>query len=391
MKFPEDIQKQLISRFKNKHRDWLAASGNRVHPELATWPLEINLGIPTESTAGQRIEDVHAWVAAWRSWRGSGSLRWVERHWRVLGTQCVPGKLVLERPADVAQWSGEADRWNRAQQRFAEFIERWPQLVDTLAQYFDLLADYGDLDFQRLIELIDWIEKNPSSGLFPRQLPISGLDTKWLENRKSILSNLVVAVRCGCPERKDFFQCCGLVAPPRLVRLRILDTGLRKLVGGLSDISAPWEQLARVDLPATRVFIVENLQTGLAFGDLPGTVVIMKLGYAVDVLGHLPWVTSTRCFYWGDMDTHGYAILNRARSYIPNMKSLLMDEETLLGHQHLWVKEETQHGAEALPLLTDPEQAVYQALKRNAWGQNIRLEQERIAWDVAWRTLQKAT
>ena len=33
------------------------------------------------------------------------------------------------------------------------------------------------------------------------------------------------------------------------------------------------------------VFVVENLQTGLAFDDLPEAVVIMRLGYAVDVLG----------------------------------------------------------------------------------------------------------
>jgi hypothetical protein len=49
----------------------------------------------------------------------------------------------------------------------------------------------------------------------------------------------------------------------------------------------------------------------------------------------------------------------------------------------------TRDGAETLPLLTDPEQAVYQSIKRNALGQNVRLEQERIAWDVAWKTLQQ--
>lgn len=391
MKFPEDIQKQLIRRFRSKHRDWLAASINSEHLEHAMWPLEINLSIPTEREARQQFEDVQAWVAAWRSWHGCGSIQWIERHWPILGTQCVPGKLVLGSPADVAQWSGETDRWNRAQQRFAEFIACWPQLADTLPRYFHLLADYDDSDFQRLIKLIDWIEKNPSSGLYPRQLPVSGLDTKWLENRKSILANLVAAVRCECPDEKDFYQLCGLVEPQSLIRSRILDDSLRKQVGGLGDISVPWEQLARVDLPATKVIFVENLQTGLAFGELPGAVVIMRLGYAVDVLDRLPWATNARCFYWGDIDTHGFAILNRARSYIPKMKSLLMDEETLRDHQHLWVEEKTQCSAEALPLLTDSEQKVYQALKRNTWGQNIRLEQERIAWDVAWRILQSAT
>jgi hypothetical protein len=90
------------------------------------------------------------------------------------------------------------------------------------------------------------------------------------------------------------------------------------------------------------------------------------------------------------LDTHGFAILNRARGYLPELKSVLMDEETLRNHQDLWVEEKDQHSAETLPLLTDPEQAVYQAIKRNAWGQNVRLEQERITWGVAWRTLQQA-
>ena len=66
------------------------------------------------------------------------------------------------------------------------------------------------------------------------------------------------------------------------------------------------------------------------------------------------------------------------------------DETTLRSHQDLWVEKKEQHAAETLPLLTDPEQAVYQASKRNAWGQNVRLEQERIAWDVAWKVLQQA-
>ncbi|MDJ0808169.1 MAG: DUF2220 family protein, partial [Gammaproteobacteria bacterium] len=219
-------------------------------------------------------------------------------------------------------------------------------------------------------------------NLYPRQLPVSGLDSKWLEKRKGLLADLVDSVRGESVSEGDFFQRCGLKAPPQLIRLRILDDGL-------NEISAPWEQLAELDLPVSNVFIVENLQTGLAFDDQPGAVVIMQLGYGVDVLGRLPWVAKAHCVYWGDLDTHGFAILNRARSYLPELKSVLMDEATLRSHQDLWVEERDQHASETLPLLTDPEQAVYQSIKRNAWGQNIRLEQERIIWDVAWKTLQQ--
>lgn len=390
MKFPEDVQTQLLRRFKNKHRDWLATSDNEHRSEEGSWPLEVTLGVPTENQALKQVEDVRAWVAAWQAWGGAGSLSWGDRRWRTLGTQRVPEKLVLGSPAEVAQWLGEADRWDRAQKRYRELLGRWPRLASKLTRYFDLLADYSEVDYRRLIDMVAWIEKNPASNLYPRQLPVAGLDSKWLEGRKGVLAELVDSLQCEDSVDGDFFQRCGLKTPPQLIRLRILDDNLRKGVGGLGDISAPWEQLAELNIPAVNVFIVENLQTGLAFYDLPRSVVIMQLGYGVDVLGRLPWVTKANCIYWGDLDTHGFAILNRARTYLPELKSILMDEDTLRSYQDLWVEEKTQHGAETLPLLSDREQEVYQAIKRNAWGQNVRLEQERIAWDVAWKALQHA-
>ena len=390
MKFPDDIQKELKRRFKKRHREWLEANATSDQQKETSWPLEVTLGIPTENQALKQFENVRAWVTAWQSWRGVRSLSWGNRRWRKLGTQHVPEKLALSGPADVAQWIGEAERWDRAQQRFKELIGRWPQLASKLPRYFDLLADYSEVDYRRLVDMVAWIEKNPASNLYSRQLPVSGLDSKWLEKRKGLLADLVDAVRGESSGEGDFFIRCGLKVPPQLIRLRILDDGLRQLVGGLSDISAPWEQLAELELPISNVFIVENLQTGLAFDDLPGSVVIMQLGYGVDVLGRLPWVAKAHCVYWGDLDTHGFAILNRARNYLPELKSALMDEETLRSHHDLWVEEKDQHSAETLPLLTDFEQAVYQVIKRNAWGQNVRLEQERIAWDVAWKALQHA-
>lgn len=389
MKFPDDVQKELKRCFKNRHREWLEAGGDSERPEERLWPLEVTLGIPTENQALKQVENVRAWVAAWRSWRGVGSLSWSDRRWRKLGTQHIPEKLALNSPAEVGQWIGEAERWDRAQQRHKELIGRWPQLASKLARYFDILADYKEVDHRRLVDLVAWFEKNPASNLYSRQLPVSGLDSKWLEKRKGLLVDLVDSVRGESSSEGDFFQRCGLKAPPQLVRLRLLDDNLRQRVGGLSDISAPWEQLAELDLPVSNVFIVENLQTGLAFDDLPGSIVIMQLGYGVDVLGRLPWVAKAHCIYWGDLDTHGFAILNRARGYLSELKSILMDEATLRSHQHLWVEEKDQHAAEILPLLTISEQAVYQAIKSNVWGQNVRLEQERLDWDVAWNAVQR--
>lgn len=387
MKFPDDVRQELERLYKNRHRQWLAVASDPEPPRQPVWPLEVTLGIPTENQALKQIEDVRTWVAAWQSWHGPGSLGWSDRRWRRLGVQRLPGKLFLNGPDEVAQWAGEADRWRRARHRYTRLVEKWPQFCAMLPRYSDVLSDYGDVDFRRLVEVITWLEENPLSGLYPRQLPVRGLDSKWLEKRKGLVAALLDALRDTSPGDTGFHERCGLSAPPPLVRLRLLDEELRQCVGGLSDFSVPLQQLSGLRLPASTVYIVENLQTGLAFDDLPGSVVIMQLGYGVDVLGRLPWLADVRCVYWGDLDTHGFAILNRARSKLPGLESVLMDEQTLISHRDLWVDEKEQHAAETLPLLTDAEQAVYQGLKRNIWGQQVRLEQERIAWDTAWKVL----
>jgi hypothetical protein len=384
LKLPEDIRQRLVRRFQSKHREWLI--GESVEN---LWPMEIPLGMPTEQVALRQVDGVRSWVSAWQHWQGFGTLSWCERRWKTLGVQSLPEKLTLHRPEDVAMWIGEATRWDRAQTRYRALIGHWPVLAQQLPRYFDVLADYSDADFRRLAEMLEWIERHPNSGLYPRQLPVSGLDSKWLDGRKGLLTDLVAAIQEDSSNDLDFYQRCGLKAPPFLVRMRVLDQALRSRIGGAGDITAPVEDLAGISLIPSHVFIVENLQTGLAMSDMLGAVVFMRLGYNVNVLAGLPWLIHAKCIYWGDLDTHGFAILHRARSYLPKMQSVLMDEVTLLRHKALWVEEGEQHSAAELSLLTEAEQEVYRGLKRQRWGQNIRLEQERIAWDTAWSALQQ--
>jgi hypothetical protein len=259
-------------------------------------------------------------------------------------------------------------------------LAQWPQLKSSITRWSYVLANLAEQDLARLVSMLQWIESHPESGVYVRQLPIAGMHTKWIEQRTGIIAGLLHEIRGNTGDLADFNAACGLRPLPQYLHIRILDPQLRQEVGGLADLTAPVEQIGCWKLLPEVVIIVENVQTGLAFDDLPGTVVILGLGYSVDLLQKLPWLHGARCLYWGDLDTHGFAILNRARSYLPRLQSTLMDEETLLNHRDLWVEEGEPAAADVLPLLTDPEQAVYRGLKHNVWGQHVRLEQERISW-----------
>jgi len=384
LKSPDDILDLIKRKYQNNHREWLKISVSDNDPQA--WPLEINLGIPPERDALQQQEGVRAWISAWKSWQGSGNIIWLERRWRSLGVQTVPQKLILNGPSDAVSWIGEAEAWSHATERYKTLVQRWPVLIDILPRYFNVLANSDDVNFLRITEMLSWICANPGSDLYPRQIPVAGVDSKWLESHKGLVCELVSTIQ-GTDER-NFFKVCGLKPPPQLIRMRIIDPEIRSRFSGLCDISAPWEEAANLDIKPTHVFIVENLQTGLAFEDLAGSVVIMALGYGVDVLGRIPWLHHARCIYWGDIDTHGFAILNRVRTYLPSLETTLMDKPTLFAHQDLWVQEKEQSTSSELPLLTNEEQELFLSLKNNVWGQQVRLEQERISWDAAWKAIQ---
>ncbi len=270
-------------------------------------------------------------------------------------------------------------------------VERWPQLGagGALASRFNVLADYSEVDFTRLIALLDWLVQNPASNVYLRQLPVEGLDTKWAEQRTGVITGLLKDIKQYTSDG-NFHELCGLLRPPHRVRIRLLCLQLRSLVGGLYDVEAPIDEIAALPIQPKAAVIVENLDTGMALPDIPGTVGIMKLGNAVSALGNVPWLRDIPAVYWGDIDTHGFAILDRARKALPQLRSVLMDEATTLGFQNLWGTEPAQTSSIALEHLNEHEAAVYAALKANNWGQKVRLEQERLPWDYSMQKLKNA-
>ena len=234
--------------------------------------------------------------------------------------------------------------------------------------------------------MLDWLEKNPSSGLAPRQLPVAGLDTKWLEKRAGVVTDVLRSIR-AIDDVADFYSIFGLKRLVPRIRARILCPELRSMLGGLKDIEAPVTELSELAIAPKRAIIVENLETGLALPDIPDTVAFMRLGNAVSLLSGLTWLQKCSTLYWGDIDTHGFVILNRARSHFPNLQSVMMDSATLLAYQDLWVEESAPSAETELSLLTPTERDAFEGLRTGRWDNNIRLEQERICWPDAMKNI----
>lgn len=398
MKSPEGLRKSLRGKWLKHRHAWLAGEGK--------WPLPLSIGgdgLKADAVL-EHWDAFDAWLGAWKRHKAQSSFGRVVPKLRFrnspFGEQEVPCSWMFDTPDAVAAELGEAVRWERAKQRFdrlaawmpgvAEGGDSSPRLIllwrRVVARRFDLLAHMDDDEFELLLRVVAWIWKHPDSGIYLRELPVPGIDTKWAERRRRVITAWVWVLRGGMVGSHNFYRVTGLRALPDRLRMRLLDDALRARLGGLSDIEAPAIEVIRLSLPVRRVLIVENLVTGLACEDLPGTVVFMGRGYAIEALAALPWLAQVPVYYWGDIDTHGFAILSRLRRRLPHVCAVLMDAGTLREHRELVVPEPQPHPARELAQLAAEELELFKALQ----GSAERLEQERIPWAWAWPQLRES-
>ena len=351
------------------------------------FPYRLRLRAPSAGELGSRFEAVRDWVssldAASRTTTGSGfEIRWQDINTRALGRNRLPSHLILPLLDDalaIVERRVDADR-------FAELakatLARFPMLSEWIARKpLTLLAQ--DTEWARILNVIAWFIANPRAGLYVRQIDVPGVDTKFIEGRKALLGELLDivlpddAIERSATGAHQFELRYGLAAKPALIRFRLLDPNLA--IAGCTDMSVPVSEFASSDIAVRRVFIVENEVTALAFPEVPESLVIFGGGYGVERLAAARWLGSRSVIYWGDIDTHGFAILDRLRALIPQARSLLMDRETMLAYRALWTFEGAPHRAD-LRHLDSSERATYDDIRLDRFGPGVRLEQERIPY-----------
>jgi hypothetical protein len=202
----------------------------------------------------------------------------------------------------------------------------------------------------------------------------------------------VLTVADPRPERfgSDFYSVTGLTTEEPRVQVRFLCPELRGRCLGLDNVIAPLSEIAALDIHPVNTIILENKTSGVALPDLPDTVAIMGLGRASGLLAQIPWLNSSRVFYWGDIDTWGLVILDQALRAVPHLKSLLMDRDTLQRFQRFAVVEAIQERRTESVALPDEQKTLLDGLRRNLWGVNVRIEQEKIPWDYAMEVVNSA-
>lgn len=352
----------------------------------SVFPKRLRLKGPTSTELAERFDDVRRWIAQLDRETKQYRIEWRSINHRLLGLNDVPKELWVDSLADALRWLGKRRDAERFSGLVALTAERQPQLMPWLQKRPLRALELAD-EWPLLLDIIVWLESHTRPGIYLRQVDIPGVHSKFIESHRAVLAELFDLV---LPQETidstargvtGFCRRYGFRDKPSRLRFRVLDPDLALFAGGTDlDITITMATFAQLDLPVKKVFITENEINFLAFPMVPHSLIIFGAGYGFDALAKAKWLQNCNLYYWGDIDTHGFAILDQLRADFPAVVSFLMDRETLLAHQRCWGVETTAKRRDLLRLNSE-ELSLYDDLRRNRLSNQLRLEQERIGFD----------
>ena len=376
---------------------WNTGRYLREHAEGLAWtPIELPVKSPSADELLHRFDDVVRWAGRFEreSRTKAGVARFAVEYRTIrgksLGPNSVPARIRIEHFAQLCALLGTMPEVRSLEEIIDQTMDAVPELVPWVRARPRQAID-NEAVWSGLLAVVAWITHASTEEIYLRQIDVEGVDTKFVDLHKKVLDELLTEV---LPEGRidtqypagEFARRYRFLAKPEYTRFRVLGSE-PALPEACTEFTLRTEELAALELTSRFLFVVENEITYLAFPRVPDALVVFGSGFGLGSLRPLPWLAGKEIVYWGDLDTHGFDILNRLRSRFDSVRSILMDEATLLSHRSQWVTEPSPTDR-TLANLTEAESALYGDLVEDRFGPSIRLEQERVRPALVQRALE---
>ena len=289
-----------------------------------------------------------------------------------LGEICVPDSVTPPTMDAYAEWVGAARDLALLRRRL-DALSRFGCDRSGLSRVRSDLVEMGDEEFGHLLDLLTW-RRDVQEPTRARDVPLIGVGSKWVENRIGLIEPVLAA--CGLArDGADRFERCGLLrGSGAKLPLRFDGADFPVLEFDCDPASfIRWPERTHT------LLILENEAPFRRLSPRPGYALAWGSGHAARAtLPELSAATRIRLLYWGDCDSHGYAILNGLRGDLPELRSVGMGIDSVLGGAANFIREAPSERIEqAMPRLTKAEAAGRDHLMRG----HARLEQERVPVD----------
>lgn len=369
---PEDIKRKATSLYRSFQLAWLDDQPffPRVIPCDKT--LDSNLAVASESVQHLRNGS--------KERLGFGyTVEWEERNSRTHGRNRFPRQILFETQDDFLRLIGKEREFAQFARSVSELRKRHPQLAPWVRTHpAEVVDSAAELD--GLLQVLDFLVAHPWPQLFARELPLP-LDTKFVERNHGILRSwldIVLPPHAIRADEEHFDRRFGLRYVEPLISVRFLDEAVR-LRANLpwSECAIPLHSLASHPIAAESVLIVENKINLLTLPPITGAIALGGLGNSVGDLRYVLWLSQLPLWYWGDIDVDGFEILSRLRMVFPSVRSLLMDERTLVALRSTIGGVGNGRLVRQKMNLLPEELAAFEVCSAT----NLRIEQERIPQD----------
>src|SRR5690554_4404082 len=152
-------------------------------------PLRLSFRAPTSADLTERFDEVRAWVAEFRN-TPRVRLQMREFRHRIRGASAIPEQAWLDSLDDalaLIQRCGQATTFRNL---FDDVRQQQPTLAPWLQRHPLRALELRDR-WPRLLSVIDWMQRNPRPGMYLRQVDIPGVDSKFIERHRGLLSELL--------------------------------------------------------------------------------------------------------------------------------------------------------------------------------------------------------
>lgn len=355
------------------------------------FPLKIKLKKPNSKDITDNFSAVRLWVNKIQA-ISSVKIKWKIVSHRIQGEQQLPDYVYVENIQAVLSLLKKEKSYVQFLTQIEITKQKLPDLLPFLEKYPLKVLSLYDI-WNKLLAVVYWRKNHLSPNIYLRQVDIPDIHSKFIESNKTILSELFdfvlpkSEIKIELNKTSQFSERYGFREKPIRIRFRNLDP--RKPIFPFissSDLTLDLESFCQLMPQIKHIIIVENEINYLALPNLEDCWAIFGAGYGWSYFQQITWLKQCNIYYWGDIDTHGFAILNQLRHYLPQTKSFLMEQNILLEHREFWSSEAKPYQGE-LTNLTEKEQRLFQKLQSNELGKQIRLEQEFIAFSTVEKVL----
>ena len=338
-----------------------------------------------QARSASRLGEVQEWAGEWER-AGQGAARRVqEGRWQARRIQHDPGPGLDRR---LRAGLGPARRSYAEVGRFTELAEAdqatpargWlPWLAPPPHEGAPAVSRWD----RRYSPPCGGSMSGSGPGMYLRQVDVPGVDTKFIERHRGVLAQLLDLQldrdRIDRGRRRISRAATGSAGKPGYVRFRCADlsgpgsAASARLPSALAEFTAAPPGIRRV-------YVVENEITYLAFPPRGRHRDLRPRATRSPCSNRSAWLADIDVVYWGDIDTHGFAILDRLRQRFPHARSMLMDRGDAAGAPHPVGDRAEPFDRRAWTSWIPKRRSCTSDLMADAFGPSVRLEQERVSF-----------